>query len=570
MLTLALVSLNYSNILDSDGFPFLKISIGFADHDSEPQSTSTQVIPPENLTAQQIQLTVIQQYEYSKHLAKLQYPIEEFAVCTDPMHTNESATVLVSQNGPEGTLARVDFGWYGFDTPDRFNPSILPYPKGSENPYFTIARQSVKSESAEQYNELVFCDMDWGLSRGIQRRILTCKTDIVVLNNLPEWRSPNGSCIWRKDLHGKNGYTDPRLFFSPIGEPLMVVGNNGKTNCLSQYVIDLRALIPDMAFKLNISDLPIRYKEMTELPRAELAEVEKNWFLLYDDENEGYVQHEMLNRSITALDVLDVTDDEDELDAMNIVAGTQAPQCISSLVKHFDDEPSDQVNSAIHQGTNSLRVTLCEYPCIPTIHNTVLIEMFNVKYHSFMEIFYRRYIVVMNVTAPFEVIGRTNNLIYAGSDEKMLIFTTSMVWDHDHFGHHPVWDEAKFGGRVIWDAMEDEEAEEIENKLAQESLEKGKTADGTPKSTSNDATSVSNTNAEEKMINSIEEAEHFYPTLKEVPLTVNGTKYHNPLVNDYHGWIDDTIMLSIGINDRESGVVHVKASNLLDCLVVCS
>ncbi|KAK9235138.1 hypothetical protein V1525DRAFT_410832 [Lipomyces kononenkoae] len=557
--TVTIVSLSYSNVIESDYVPFRR-----------PTSVSGPKTSSEGgLTEEMIRESVIQQYEVTKKLVASGSPLEELSVCSNPLHTNESAVVLVSENGPEGTLARIEFAWFGFNTPARYNPNILPYPSGSPYPYFGIAQQAIDVGLPAKHHELVYCDMDWGLSRGIGRRILKCQTGLQKIE-FPEWRSPNGSCAWLPLLEGTNGPMDPRVFFSPLGEPLMIVGTNGISNCMSQYIIDLRAMIPDLADKMKIGHVPIRFRQLTELPRDHYDEIEKNWFLIYNDNDLGYVQHAIENRSMSALDHVDAVHRNN---IVNLVEGETAPKCVTSLKKEYE-ENNDQIRNDIHQGTNTLRVTLCEFPCIPTIHNTVLIEMFQIKYHSYLEVFYRRYVMIMNVTAPFEIIGRTNNLIYAGSDEKMLIFTVSMAWDHASFRRHEPWNESKYGGRAIWDALEDQEAEEYENSIKDFT---GQVRDdpqqqGRGKSQSS-AEPTSPAPVEMAAVNNPDDAADKeaskYPFLANIPMNRNST-YNNPLANEYyHGWIDDTIILNIGINDMDSGIVHVKARDLLQCMTAC-
>ncbi|KAK9365077.1 hypothetical protein V1509DRAFT_571739 [Lipomyces kononenkoae] len=558
------MSASYSDIIHSEyvAVPFRRPASSM----SAPKTSSSD----NGLTEEMIRESVIQQYEVNKKLVESGSPLETLSVCNNPLHTNESAVVLVSENGPEGTLARIDFAWFGFNTPDRYNPNILPYPPGSPYPYFGIGQQA----DASKHHELMYCDMAWGLSKGIGRRILRCQTGIQKLE-FPEWQSPNGSCVWRPFLEATNGPYDPRVFISPLGEPLMVVGTNGITNCLSQYIIDLRTMIPDLADKMKIgANVPVRFRQLTELPRDLYDEVEKNWFLMYDDNNIGYVQHTIQNRSISALTDVDVLHSNH---VVNLVKGEATPQCITALKKEYEAN-NDQINSDIHQATNTLRVTLCEFPCIPTIHNTVLIEIFQVKYHSYLEVFYRRYVMIMNVTAPFEIIGRTNNLIYAGSDEKMLIFTVSMAWDHANFRHHESWNEEKYGGRAIWDAIEDQEAEEYENSIKDfngqvrdPQLEKKSESSSSSSSLSE---SASPSPAEMAAVHTkpdpaADKEASKYSFLADIPTSRNSS-YNNPLVNEYyHGWIDDTIILNIGINDKDSGIVHVKARDLLQCMTPC-
>ncbi|KAK9475072.1 uncharacterized protein V1510DRAFT_409957 [Dipodascopsis tothii] len=460
------------------------------------------------------------------------------------------------------------------------------------------------------HHELVFCDMGWTWTRTIRRKILHCKENSgrSVRLELPEWASPKGKCSRYPFLGLIQGYTDPRVFFSPLGEPLMIVGTNSKTACLGQFVVDLRTYIPDLAKKMEIEDVPIRFKEITELPRKDRAEVEKNWFMLYDENNRVYVQHDYDERSLSPVFG----------EIANIAPPT--PQCLMGLKEKFNMK--DAAND-IHQATNSLRVTLCDFPCVPTIHNTVLVEIVHVKFKNYYELFYRRYAVVMNATAPFEIIGRTGNLMYAGTDEHTMIYTVSMGWDPDNFRVHEPWDEAKHGavatsakktpGRPeppqppsaaasAGDENEDEEVDDgvlgltdrLKNLLPfgsgarrarrtrRDEGSAGTAGDKTTTTAASSAASSSTSSAAPSSTSSATSSASATSTTSAAAASgspVTGSKVVTPaktgppansLVSKYyHGWLNDVIIINIGLNDVEGAVLHVTARNLLDCIHLC-
>ncbi|KAJ8101586.1 hypothetical protein POJ06DRAFT_99196 [Lipomyces tetrasporus] len=432
-------------------------------------------------------------------------PLELLRYCNRPstrQQFDNAANFLVSISGPEGTVARMLFG----TGPNRYNPNLLPYPAGSEHPYIGFARQSPRRGII--HHEIVYCDMDWGETPVIGRRILRCiepgNARRLVLTDVA---SPSGSCKSHRYLELKQGHMDPRIFFSPMGEPLMVVGMNGMTNCLSQYVIDLRAVVPGLADKMNLDNVPVRYANLTELPRDDKAEVEKNWFLLYDETNVEYVHHEFKPRSISRAD-----------NGKNIL-GRQPhgpPQCMKSLLKDFS-KTKDAAN-VYHQATNSLRVTMCDYPCEPSIHNTVLVSLVHIKYKNIYELFYRRIAIVTNVTAPFDIIARTNNLMFAGLDEKTMLYTVSMAWDRSF--------NTRQDANRRRDAVSDTDHTTYNTESAGNSSQKDERSNTTSKA--------------------------------------------NKLVDDYyHGWINDVVMINIGVNDRDAAVLHVPMRDVLDCIVLC-
>ncbi|KAK9383402.1 uncharacterized protein V2V93DRAFT_361783 [Kockiozyma suomiensis] len=562
-----------------------------------------------------IRASIIKQYEHNLILKSDPHPLRHLQFCSNPKHTRDSATILASESGPEGTVARAIFPSNGFSPPSNYNPTVLSYPPGSPNPYLVVTN-ILRTDNGHTKHHMSYCDMNWTKSRGVERQILSCSNEPATFA-YADFTPPEGACTGENALLKDDvGAMDPRLFFSPRGEPLMIVGAAGHSNCWSQYLIDLRVYIPALGEKMNISHLPIRFDKPLELPRDDDASIHKNWFLFYDENNIPYVHRSFSNRSLAPVEnLLSGVSSDDEYS--NLLQNRETPSCIQELKKTYSSS-LEKVHDSIHQATNSLRVTLCDFPCIPTIHNTVNIEIFHVKYLNNLEIFYRRYVVLMNITAPFEVIGRTNNIIYVGVDEKSLIYTVSMSWDPQSRSKHGKWNDHVYGGKEIWNLLDDQEADEYENSIKDvnspdfESGIDGQTDsiaandnDGlsvAPPGSSvlNDTSSAADAvseddlfanskesvgqwklrkrDGEETIAEQDEEAEEdaarrdaelvsAYAEMFGIP---NST-FANPLVNQYyHGWLDDTIMLHFGISDRDCGVMHVSARSLLDCFTLCS
>ncbi|KAK9459489.1 uncharacterized protein V1516DRAFT_697017 [Lipomyces oligophaga] len=461
--------------------------------------------------------------------------ISQLAYCSirDP---NRRAKFLIDAVTPEGYFAKVRFRMKESKSPF-YNPNILPYPYRSAHPYLGIGRLTTKTDGIA-HHDLVYCDLQWARTRVIGRAVLECVEDAVKIDMGKEWSSPDGSCVKHDYLAVKQGLLDPRIFFSPLGEPLMVVGSNGQKNCLSQYVVDLRTLIPELTNKMRLHNVPIRYWGMTELPRSanELQEVEKNWFLLYDslDSNKEYIHYDYATRSISAS-----KQPEGETEFKSIANPT--PQVVTGLL--LDLRGVEHAENELHQATNSLLVTMCDFPCIPTIHNTVLIEILHVKYLNIFEVFYRRYAIVMNATAPFNIIGRTENLMYAGTSATDLVYTVSIVWDNEQYPTHEMWDEKIHGGQEIWRALD----------RGENPFKLRLTAD--------------NQNGEQARNEEPEEPDEFQKReepAEEEPIVVQ----QNPFVTSkYHGWLNDMVMITFGLRDVDTGNIHVQARDLLDCIV---
>jgi hypothetical protein len=157
-------------------------------------------------------------------------PLSLHRYCSNPRHKLSSANYLVSAVADERTMTRMSFGRA---RRGRYNPKTQPFPKDYNYPCIGFARQSPK------------------------QKVLECVQPAQKLN-LEEWTSNPGSCTSIPFLSLKLGHSDPRIMFSPLGEPLMVVGNNGKANCMGQFVIDLRAVIPGLSTKMKLDHVPNR------------------------------------------------------------------------------------------------------------------------------------------------------------------------------------------------------------------------------------------------------------------------------------------------------------------------
>ncbi|KAK7202903.1 hypothetical protein BZA70DRAFT_291712 [Myxozyma melibiosi] len=579
-------------------------------------------------------------------------PLELLRHCDNEEERYEGqSNMLVSRSGPEQTMLRMDFGFESNKKFDRYNPNVLPFPAGYKHQYFGLARQTKKGPLF-LHHELVFCEMEWGHIKVTNRKILKCvgKGNAVQLK-LPQWDSKKGSC--NPDfLEIAQGQLDPRLFFSPSGEPLMIVGTNGKSNCLSQFIIDLRAVIPDLNEKMKLEHLPIKYTELTELPRNDLHPIEKNYFIFYDAENKPLVHHEFKPRSMTTLD--------SEFTGRNLlrIDKQTPPACITNLLKKFSDK---RFKTLLHQSSNALRVTLCEFPCVPTIHNTVEAAIIHVKYSFDMVPYYKRYMVFMNLTSPYEIVGVSSSLMYAGSDERDMLFTVSMAWDK-HFQKRREWEDASDlpAGYVPWSAsltaatysqmqvspealaaagladpnapivpavvpaaapvapvtdggfmpmaqgMPAEAAKAPSNfrlrkrqapaagfdapaPVAQAPVAAAPVAPApvapapvapaaVPAGAAPDIAAIAagtgpDLTRQGKEITLADEANH--ETIDEPPAPPEpehiAKKSKNPLISEYHhGWIDDMLLINIGIRDFDSAIMHVRMRDVVECMQVCS
>ncbi|KAK7204897.1 hypothetical protein BZA70DRAFT_290211 [Myxozyma melibiosi] len=451
-------------------------------------------------------------------LSSAEYDHKQFlrallATCTNTHRSPAAAKVLANVAGLNGVASRAIFrtthnNALDHQTPPRFNPNILPYPRGAVHPYLGFAQQAPTSIGQNELpmgrHSIFYCDMDWVMSDlADHRRELVCQDAAMKLDIPPPVATTAGACTQRPELENTRGFVEPRVIRSPSGEPLLIVGSSSVDNCISQYIVDLRTLIPDLASKMKINELstPIRFRALTMLPRpTNFSESEHDYTLLFDSVNHIFVEQSLEPRSITALSTLDTDADQEKVFAIDNPESSF--KCFASLLKRSSD-PANR-RTFVQQATNTLRVTLCEWPCEPTIENTVLISIMHVKYQNFDSVHYQRHLVAMSPTAPFEILARSSPLHYAGIDERDMVYTSQIAWDHMHFRSHST------ASTVVAPSRGD------------------------------------------------------YATAKR------SVQQTNSLVSDHHhGWLDDTIMISISINNQETAVLHSSIADLLGCLQLC-
>ncbi|KAJ8102913.1 hypothetical protein POJ06DRAFT_58831 [Lipomyces tetrasporus] len=467
--------------------------------------------------------------------------------------TSEKATLLASVFNDDLTSSRVRFGGAG-----KYNPNLLPLPASSKHQYLGVVRSG-----QDTIHDVQWCFMRWKKVPITERKVVECTTELKTLDN-PHFRPTTGTCKKWDWLEVDQGFLDPRVLFSPFGEPLMVVGSNSHEHCLGMYVIDLRVLIPELGREMQLDHVPIRFDRYYELDSPAPEEISKNWFFLWDLENQEYIHHNLKPQSVTSI----------QDPSVNIADSDQG--CISTV---------EHDNIHLHQATNALRLTLCNFPCVPTADNTVLLSIAHIKRIRRMDILYERYLVVMNATAPFDIIARSKNLVFAGMDESQMIYTVSMAWDTTVRTRHSWSDHLKASRRL---QSRSEEVASLRRLVRREDFGHGTNLESPPAEPEAQvglppAAPVPDADApaaktepdykagkgpakpqSEAAWARIQELPH--TLLSEMPLQVP----RHPIVTDFfHGWLDDVVMINFGIRDTESSVIHVGARDLVNCLVDC-
>jgi hypothetical protein len=194
-----------------------------------------------------------------------------------------------------------------------FNPTIIALPYWAANQYLLVSR--VVTEGLHQ--ESVLCEANICVKKGESKRRagekectvdsglentggLYCATASVVVNIPP---TPAEQCDgpWSA-FPDIPGFHDPRIFWSGKGEPLIIVNSASQYACLGLWITDLRTLYEPL--KKLIGSQPgqhssgpsISYGQLTELtrnPASTRAAIEKNWFLFFPTPSTAYIHYDL-------------------------------------------------------------------------------------------------------------------------------------------------------------------------------------------------------------------------------------------------------------------------------------
>jgi hypothetical protein len=194
-----------------------------------------------------------------------------------------------------------------------FNPTIIALPYWAENQYLLVSR--VVTEGLHQ--ESVLCEASICVKKGdVKRREgetdctadsglentggLYCATAPVVVNIPP---TPAEQCDgpW-STFPDIPGFHDPRIFWSGKGEPLIIANSASQYACLGLWITDLRTLYEPLMKLIgsqpghHSSGPSISYSQLTELtrnPASTRTAIEKNWFLFFPTPSTAYIHYDL-------------------------------------------------------------------------------------------------------------------------------------------------------------------------------------------------------------------------------------------------------------------------------------
>lgn len=347
-----------------------------------------------------------------------------------------------------------------------WNPTIFALPYWSENQYLVVSR--ILTDGNHQENVLCEANICFvgpeSLSRPGEKKCtpedlehvgpsggMRCASPPILLSVPP---TPAEMCEGKFGTYVDiPGFHDPRIFWSGKGEPLMMVNTQyvdgrilnhcvpilcansysvvyvrSRYACFGLWIIDLRSLYSPLQNLLSSSPTrpslgPLRsYPTLTELtrnPPSTRVSIEKNWLLFFSANGESYVQYELPSQSTktqhpeprgrtfakllgNGLTTTNLTDPWEQPCVQDLDAPKPANASTGSSGKSR--------KGTWHQATNSLRLILCnraDPTCHPTPAKTVFFAVIHRKFPNEFELplRYERFFIVWSASPPFHMLG---------------------------------------------------------------------------------------------------------------------------------------------------------------------
>lgn len=423
-----------------------------------------------------------------------------------------------------------------------WNPTIISLPYWAENQYLVTSR----IVTAGQHQENVMCEANIcyiGAGENAKAgekpcteddlRLLgpaggmRCASTPIALNVPP---TPAEQCYGKyANYVDVPGFHDPRVFWSGKGEPLMMVNTQSRYACFGLWLIDLRSLHPPLQDLLASSPThpslgPLRsYPTLTELtrnPPETRAHIEKNWLPFFSSTGESYIHYDITDprnpsaRGRTFAKLLG-----NGFTTANLTDPLELPCLFDTDATEADEMKK---GGTWHQASNSLRLILCERKdphCKAEIENTVFFAVIHRKFPNYLELplRYERHFMVWSATPPFSTLGISQHPILL-ANETASGWTESQNWDDDldnaatvaHTKRH--WNTTEpYGGKEYW----------------------------------------------------------AYFTYTVSIAYAWGRTRTDEVGEKNVGYLDDEVILGIGIDDKGQGFATAKASDLIQCLRAC-
>ncbi|KAF1991580.1 hypothetical protein K402DRAFT_368276 [Aulographum hederae CBS 113979] len=335
-----------------------------------------------------------------------------------------------------------------------WNPTILALPYWSNNRYLLVSR--VLTDGLSQQNvicEAKICGADDAsiCSDDDIEQVglggMRCVTEPQVLD-VPA--TPAKKCAGKFEVYALiPGFHDPRIFWGGNGEPLMMLNTQSQYGCFGLWLIDLRSLYKPLTSLISsspssLSQGPLTsYPTLTELtrnPPSSRSTIEKNWIYFSPGHGASYLHYEISpsSRSFSKLvgNGLVTGNMTDPLESSCLNADFPDPD-METLMHDSGMDQSRMSGGTWHQATNSLRLILCARNDVmcrsrPASETELFVAIIHRKMSNGLKLpmRYERYFFLWSATAPFEAvaISRFPTLL---ANETASDFSAEENWEGD-------------------------------------------------------------------------------------------------------------------------------------------
>ena len=364
--------------------------------------------------------------------------------------SNDGYRTVFSSSTADSKYFLLDFGQ------SALNPNIIAHPTLNDT-WIMIAQQQMKRVRNYLWWAEIAC------SATMQDGILSCIDEPVILPIAP---TAGLHCNGELKYFGDNvGPHDARVFYGPK-TPYTIYGSNSAYTCFGQWMQGFKALL-DLGFQ---RDSGWDMKNGLELHRPfPWSQVEKNWFIFWDKDDQLYVHYEVWPKRVFAK----LKSQHDGTVGEDIAprAATNDDLCMAKYMPKVSRSlnPIDLTPvETIHQATNSLSITLCkrsDADCVADDSNTFILIIFQHKTHIWSHSVYEPFVMLFKRTAPFEIhaVSTTPMWIYGrggpGTGKKPssltpdniaawaqteMFYVTSMSWKSSGQQYHGYIDDILF------------------------------------------------------------------------------------------------------------------------------
>ncbi|KAI4251791.1 MAG: hypothetical protein LQ352_004662 [Teloschistes flavicans] len=337
-----------------------------------------------------------------------------------------------------------------------WNPTIISLPYWSENQYLLVSR----IVTAGNHQENVICEANVcyvGSAEDAKPGEQPCtEDDLKLLGPAGGMRCASAPFALNvpptpaEKCHGKyENFVDVPGFHDPR------IFWSGKGEPLMMNLLASSPTHPSLGPLKSYSTLT----ELTRNPPETRSSIEKNWLLFFQSSGESYIHYDLSSpkndssRGRTFAKVL----------GNGFTTANLTDPLEFSCIFDSDATETDKAKKGgtWHQATNSLRLILCERTdrkCKPSEANTVFFAVIHRKFPNFLDLplRYERHFMVWSAVPPFDLLGISQHPILM-ANETASGWTASQNWDDDAnnsaivaLTKHSYNASEPFGGKDYW------------------------------------------------------------------------------------------------------------------------